>query len=261
MFRVRYSLVCLVLTALWSVSSPLLADELHVRLHPESTGPFPPGVGGQIPYFVSVEIVDAEADGYDSQGLWGVSWDLYTDTGIAAPVSQAAFTGETGLYGPAIVQMPRYVDRYGPEVGFVGGYGFEADFALFVGLPDGDDLLDVGGVLPLWWTADVDSDSPGLQPQALAGMGIGQRPAGGAWLLAEGLFNYPVTPGIYSVELLPGFANVIRPDVDLSQDQGMNWYEAFAPEDIYGDSFTFAVLPEPASLILLAAGLVLLRRR
>ena len=66
------------------------ADELHVRLHPESTGPFPGGVGGQIPYSVSVEIVDVESDGYDSQGIHGVGWNLLTDMGVSETVAREA---------------------------------------------------------------------------------------------------------------------------------------------------------------------------
>ena len=261
MFGVRYVPVCLVLTALWSFSPPVLADELHVRLHPESTGPFPGGVGGQIPYSVSVEIVDVEADGYDSQGIHGLGWDVFTDTGLTQPESGPALTGETGIFGPADVSDMRYLSTSGTDELFVGGYAFDNQFGPFAGNPSGDDLLDVWALLPGTWPADVEPNVPGLQPLAMAGIGIGERPPGGLWVLAGGTLSYPAAPGDYTVGLTPAYAQFIRSDVDLTQDQGAAYYEAFAAEDIFGDSFSFTVLPEPAALLLLAAGVVLLRRK
>ena len=143
----------------------------------------------------------------------------------------------------------------------MGGYAFENQFGPFAGNPSADDLLDVWALLPGTWPADVEPNVPGLQPLAMAGIGIGERPPGGLWFLAEGALDYPAAPGDYTVGLTPTYAQFIRPDVDLTQDQEGAYYEAFAAEDIFGDSVTFTVLPEPASVLLLATGLFLLRRK
>ena len=244
------------------LTAPVVADELRIHFNPESIGPFPAGVGGQVPYTVSVEIADAESDGFDSQGVHGVAWHLFTDTGAAPPMSQAALTGETGWVGPATVDDPRNSRLGGALDPFVGGYGFADQLTgAFRGLNNGDDLTDIGATLPLIWVADVDPDYPGLQPFAMAGVGIGERPAGGAWLLAQGLFNYPEAPGAYTIDLVPIFGNFILPDLDLTQDQAGGVFAAFEPEQVFGDSFSFVVVPEPGAGSCLIAALTLLRRR
>ena len=81
------------------LTAPVAADELRIQFNPDSIGPFPAGVGGQVPYTVSVEIADVESDGFDSQGVHGVAWHVFTDTDAAPPLSQPALTGETGWGG------------------------------------------------------------------------------------------------------------------------------------------------------------------
>ena len=250
-----FLMVCL---AVCFLTAPVAADELRILFNPESIGPFPAGLGGQVAYSVSVEIADVESDGFDSQGVHGVGWHLFTDTGAARPVSEPALTGETGWLGPAIVTDARYDHRGGGFDPFVGGYGYRptqlGSGFRGNGYGDGDDLLDIFGTLPLTWTADVDPDYPGLQPLALAGVGIGERPVGGAWLLAQGLFSYPAAPGEYTIDLVPIFGTFIVPGLDLTQDHAGGVIGAFEPEQVLGDSFSFVVVPEPgAGLFLIAA--------
>ena len=98
---------------------------------------------------------------------------------------------------------------------------------------------------------------------ALAGVGIGERPAGGAWLLAQGLFSYPAAPGAYTIDLVPIFGSFIPLGTDLTQDQDdpSSIISPFEPEQLVGDSFSFVVVPEPGAGFCLIATLTLLRRR
>ena len=81
------------------------------------------------------------------------------------------------------------------------------------------------------------------------------------WYLGDTSVPIPQAPGTYTVTLDPGGANALDPDVDLSVDHQGGFKIAIPDADIFGDAFSFTVLPEPASLILLAAGLILLRRK
>ena len=114
---------------------------------------------------------------------------------------------------------------------------------------------------PPVWQADVDPEAAGLQPYALAGIGIGERPAGGPWLLAGGLLNYPCSPGQYTVDLSPIFGAYILPDVDLTQDHADSYWASFAEQKVTGDAFSFVVLPEPGGLVLGFMGVLLTMRR
>ena len=236
---------------------PAWADSMRLSLLPDEPGPFQPGLGGSLDFAVALEMFDSEGDGVDTQGNAQAVFHILTDTGLPIPPIDPALTGESGVYGPALVDDYRYVEG-GLEIHFVGGYGYNNQDYFFGGSFE-DDRLGVGGLLSITWDADVD-DAPGLQPAALAGVGYGERPAGGDWLFAEGQIPIPMIPGLYTVEVVPTNGAYILPDIDLSLDQDQD-RGALDADHMIGDSFTFTVLPEPGSLMLLAAGLFLLRRK
>jgi hypothetical protein len=241
--------------------APANADTLNLTLHPDDLGPFQPGVGGYIDYLIAAEFIDSEEDGPDTQGLAALQFDILTDTGLEHPAVPAALTGEFGYDGmPARAWDERYQLSDSPEDRFVGGFGliFPDDPS---GYPDGDDRINVGWSLDLIWTADAQPNRPGLQPFAQAGIGYGERPAGGVWYLGDTSVPIPQAPGTYTVTLDPGGANALDPDVDLSVDHQGGFRVWLDDASVFGDAFSFTVLPEPASLILLAAGLILLRRK
>ena len=246
---------------LLGLSRNAAGDALRVTMQPEDLGPFQPGIGGFIDLAVALEVFDAEADGLDSQGLYGVGFDVFTDTGLTIPNWSPAPTGEAGIYGPALVRDMRYQSSPLADPRFIGGYGFDGSSLGFFGISQDDDLLDFGQLLPMSWLADVQPNAPGLQPQALAGIGYGERPAGGDWLFALGEIPIPTDPGLYTVELVPYTGVYILPDIDLTVDHESGFHGAFEDHQLIGDSFAFTVVPEPGGLLLGVIGLTLMTRR
>jgi len=237
---------------------------MRLSLRPDDLGPFPPDVGGFLDFTVTLEAFDSEGDGVDTQGVAGVVFDVLTDTGLSVPMMSAALTGETGVIGPANVTDPRHFETDELEPRFVGGYGFTSpDGMPFGGSPIEDDVLGIGHHLSWSWQADTAPNAPGLQPNSLAGVGYGERPAGGDWLFAVGEMPIPMNPGLYTVELMPSYGTFILPDIDLTVDHPGDWTGTFAPEDMLGDTFSFTVLPEPGSALFgaMSAALLMCRRR
>jgi hypothetical protein len=255
----RLSLVSL------GVAAPANADTLNLTLHPDDLGPFQPGVGGYIDYLIAAELIDSEGDGLDTQGLSGVQLDILTDTGLEHPAVLSALTGEYAYDGqPARGWDERYEISDAPEDRFVGGYGLNlGGGGVSVGVPVDDDRLVVSWVMDLVWLADAQPNRPGLQPYALSGIGYGERPAGGLWYLGQSLVPIPEVPGTYTVTLDPDVAHALDPDVDLSVDHQGGFRVWLDDASVFGDSFSFTVLPEPNAVLCLALalGLVLLRRR
>ena len=250
----------LTLVFLFGFSRNAAGDALRVTMQPDDLGPFQPGIGGFIDLAVPLEIFDAEADGIDTQGLGSVAFDLFTDTSLTVPSMSLAPTGESGIYGPAIIMDGRYLPGPFVDPQFLGGYGLDG-FDYPYGTPVGDDLLGIGQSLPLTWMADVEPNAPGLQPWSLAGIGYGERPAGGDWLFALGEIPIPTDPGLYTVELVPYVGSYILPDVDLTVDHAGGYRGAFEDHQLIGDSFAFTVVPEPGGFLLGVIGLTLMTRR
>ena len=255
------SLAFLTLVFLFGFSPHAAGDALRITMQPDDLGPFQPGIGGFIDLAVALEIFDAEADGIDTQGLGGIAFDIFTDTGLTIPNWSPAPTGESGIYGPADVEAFRYEWSSLPDPQFIGGYGFDGSNLGFMGTSQEDDLLGFGQALPLVWVADVQPNAPGLQPRALAGIGYGERPAGGDWLFALGEIPIPTDPGLYTVELVPSLGHYILPGIDLTVDQEGGYRGAFEDHQLLGGSFAFTVVPEPGGLLLGVIGLTLMTRR
>jgi len=79
------------------------------------------------------------------------------------------------------------------------------------------------------------------------------------YLLNEGTFLAPTEIGLYTVTLTPGRPNVLKAGLDFNAVQAG---EFVAQADQYtGDSFTFTVIPEPVTMLLIASGAGLLLRR
>ena len=245
-------LVCL-------LTVPASADSMRLALQPGDPGPFPPDVGGFMDFTVALEMFDSEGDGVDTQGNATAVFHILTDTGLAIPPLFPALTGESGIYGPARVDDYRHSLFDAPEPQFVGGYGY-AYQQVFGGAPSGDDRLGVGGLLEIWWFADGQPSAPGLQPLAMAGVGYGERPAGGDWLFAEGQIPIPTAPGLYTVEVVPTNGAYILPDVDLTIDQEQ-YRGALDAAHMLGGSLSFTVLPEPGTILLSLMGTAVIGAR
>jgi hypothetical protein len=260
----RFSLwVWIVSTIGLAVSNPLLADSLRVNLLPEELGPFPPNAGGYITLNVALELYDSEGDGADTQGIATAFFDLLTNTGMTIPGMTPAPTGEPSVLDSATVDDTRFepTEEALLEPLFIGGYGFDGPTYPFGGTAQDDDRVGIGAGLPMVWEADVEPNVPGLQPYCLAGVGYGERPAGGDWLFAIGQIPIPLDPGDYTVESVPTWCDFILDGVDLRIDHGGEWRDTFGADQLVGDSFSFTVLPEPGGLVLGLMGALLIMRR
>lgn len=177
--------------------------------------------------------------------------------------------------------------------GYNGGWGFDNS-----GLPIGGnvtispgDIMGAGALMPLTWDADVNATYPGNQPYARLGVGHGTYmfPAGdlaagglmggfgqdlsnaanpvagdGHWLMFRGTMDTSgwASAMTYGWEVIPTNGAVYTPTLDYSVDQGGGFRIAVEAADMVGDSFSFFLVPEPASLgLLLVGGLALIRRR
>lgn len=220
--------------------------ELHLAADlSRAIGTNPAGVpifaaGDVVRLEVYVVLKDDDGNGFSHQGLAGFTWDLITNTGIKQNVMKPALThtGDTARTNHEVWLETR------DGAYFVGGLGFE----LYGGGHAADNGNVYGPGLVMWveWRADV-SESPGLQPFALHGVGFGSPPGtdvGGTpvgnrdkWYLMETQLNIPPTPGIYQVRVVPGVCNVIRKGKDLSTDIVDGFHDGL--QNLVGETFTF----------------------
>jgi hypothetical protein len=256
--------------------------------------------GSVIHYEIAVAVDPLAGHALGNEGLATIVFDML-NCASPAPVLPAVTAAETGfaeLPGGAIGAIRTMMDAMYVDSGttaypgYNGGWGFDNS-----NLPIGGNvtlnpgnILGAGSLAPLTWTADVNGTYPGLQPYARLGVGHGTYyfgaddpalsglmggfgqdlsnakapvPGGGQWLMFKGMMNTAGwLGGTYGWEVIPTNGAVFSPTVDYSTDLGGGFRIAVNAPDMDGDSFSFYLIPEPASLgLLLVGGLALIRRR
>jgi len=257
--------------------------------------------GSVITYEIAVAVDPLAGHANGNEGLATIVFDVL-NCGAAAPVLPAVTAAESGfaeLPGGAIGAMRTVLDAMYVDSGttaypgYNGGWGFDNS-----GLPIGGNvtinpgnILGAGSLAPLTWTADVNPLYSGLQPYARLGVGHGTYFFGaddpalsglqggfgqdlsnakapvagdGHWLMFRGTMDTSGwTDGMaYGWEVVPTNGAVFSPTMDYTQDLGGGFRIAVNAPDMDGDSFSFFLVPEPASLgLLLVGGLALIRRR
>jgi hypothetical protein len=215
--------------------------------------------------------------------------------GYQMPVVTAAESGfSEAPFALRDVTQPMYVDSATTAFpGYQGGWGFDN-----AGLPIGGnvtsqlcDVLGAGSLAPLTWVADVNTTYGGLQPYARLGVGQGTYMFGGDdpvlsgmqggfgqdlsnaaapvagdghWLMFRGTVDVSgwIENVDYGWDVVPTNGAVFSPTIDFNNDVGGGFRIAVGAGDMVGDSFSFFLVPEPASLgLLLIGGLALIRRR
>lgn len=258
--------------------------------------------GSIITYEIAVAVDPSAGHAMGNKGLATIVFDVLkcadmANPGVLTPIAAAesgyAQLGPTGIGALRDVTATMYVDSGTTTyAGYNGGWGFTNS-----GLPIGGnvtispgDILGAGSLMPLTWNADV-STFPGNQPEARLGVGHGTYTFGaddpalsglqggfgqdisnssspvegdGHWLMFRGTLDTTgwMTDANYGWEVDPTNGAVYTPTLDYNVDQGGGFRIAVGAADMEGDSFSFYLVPEPASLgLLLVGGLALIRRR
>lgn len=261
---------CCALLSHAMIFSTAAADEVQFAIENNAwdgnpnLGTYAPASGALIDFELFISIEDVESDGPDSQGLAGFSGDLLTNTGIVQPVLDFSPTNLNTAYLYFITD-PHFArfSHLPPQLGF--GMGFASDQGN--NQAQTGDVLGAGAFMPLDWDADYHT-AAGLQPYSLSGIGFGVPseavdsggnafyPAYGdiraRWYLLRGQISVPGAPGDYLVDFAPNAVNLIRAGLDLRQDITAGYVEdAFVTHTVTHTGFSFRVVPEPATFILM----------
>ena len=175
--------------------------------------------------------------------------------------------------------------------GYNGGWGFDTG-----GLPTGGNVTTPVGTIkgaglvaiPFGFVADVRPGWAGLQPNIrmgvghgvctleaddgrhpglVAGTGVemdnGSVPGDGHWVLQNGHIDVSGWgAGTYTFDIVPTSFELLNGSLDYNNDQAVDYSVTVPVEDREGSSFTFTIIPEPATLgLLLIAGVSVIRRR
>jgi len=261
----------LVSVCLLGLVMPVRGDEARLLFQTDLQPFYNPG--DLIDWEVYITIEDVEGNGRDSQGLISFVFDVASNTGI---MQDPTYFSPTSVNVPEVNITHPVWRLEGGQAVFVGGFGFFGINDLGNRTSQPGSVLGIGASIPLNWRRDVDNDpSNGLQPEVLHNIGYGTPPGtdlGGhpvpspemgprdQWYLVGGTVVAPATAGTYQVDLLNPAGNFFPRDVDLNTGQGP-WIPPEIP--VFGDTFTFLVIPEPGSLAIaiLTLAAVTVRRR
>ena len=193
--------------------------------------------------------------------------------GRAANVSNNFYTQSNNSVSP----------RYGGGWGFTQGLPVGGDVTTSPG-----DIISTGVTASLTWTADTHPNIPGLQPFTRPLVGVGaftfgvddpllggvqggfgfditfpNQPGDGSWIIREAHIDTTAwVAGTYSFDVNPTAGAVYDGTLDYTIDMAGGFRVNVPTSDMTGASFSFTIIPEPATMgLLLAAGLALIRRR
>ena len=203
---------------------------------------------------------------------------------------------DPGLGFEAVVSFAYYNPLPGTNsisAEYGGGWGFDR-----AGLPGGGDVTSnpgdieaAGATAPLTWTADTHAAIAGEQPLSRPGVGNGAftfgaddpslggvqggfgflhnvntgdtTPGGGEWIIQTGHIDTTGwSPGTYAFNIDPTAGAVYDGTLDYTTDIAGGFRVDVPSNDMTGTSFSFTIIPEPATLgLLLLGGLSMVRRR
>lgn len=256
------------------------------------------GIAVDVANSASGDTVGAAGIVYDVDIPQAAANNYFIDPNVSAEAGYNSFGGPAMLrdvFAPAYDSGQPTDGITAPNYG--GGWGFTNS-----GLPVGGsnalpgNIFGAGTSLPLTWSGDNAPANPGIQSFALMGVGLPGNPnvgrpedpnvggttlgfgydianqAGtgdGAWVAMQGLLDVTTwAPGFYDVIITPTAGNYLRANnatgdpIDYSQPLGGGFRASFVGGEMTGSQFRFQIIPEPASLSLLAlGGLALIRRR
>lgn len=262
------------IACVFAMASIATADTVNFNFDTTGGGAiFPPSSGSSIAYEIFVDIVDDDGGGRSSQGLQGYELAINTDTGIAQPLPSHS---DTNAGAPAAYTYTTIDFTYTGTAKVPYRAGFGMNFLNSTGAVAGDDIVGAGAFGGLEYRADFFGvGPPPLRPSLQWGIGYDTpgtasfvyAPSTGSaradWYLLAGMINVPDAPGVYTVSITPTSVNTITLATDLNADDLDGYVQSELGSSV-GGSFSFTVLPEPATmsvLLLAGAGIVLRRRR